>query len=123
MLNQSGVIVTNVGNVNQILEDDKVFFSMSCMVAATGVTADASGKKIVKAGTPISGSLQARETAFTVGGETPVGLLLNDVDATGGTANGTVLVFGFVNLNRMDTATAALAKAADSKLPLITMVK
>lgn len=36
-----------------------------------------------------------------------VGILLHDVDCTNGDTNGTLLVFGFVDLNKLDTATAA----------------
>lgn len=138
MLNQTGVKKVEYGNVPQILEDTKVFFSMSCMVAATGVTADASGKKIIHAGMPLAGDLKNRKTAFTVvtgtsvaaeegagsSAASPVGVLFNDVDVTDGSANATVLVFGFINAGKIvDTATAAALTAAEANLPLITVVK
>lgn len=84
--------------------------SFSCLVSDTGVSAGTDGKKVVKAGTPVKGDLTARQTAFEVAGEsdTPIGVLLHDVDVTDGKNNGTCLVFGFVNLERLDETTATL---------------
>lgn len=45
-----------------------------------------------------------------------VGVLLHDVDVTAGDDNGTLLIFGFVNINRLDEATAAAIQAAASDL-------
>ena len=100
-------------NVNQILFNTDPQVSVGVLVANTGITADAEGKKIVKAGTPLTGSLEARGTAFakastTEGVSNAVGILLHDVDVTAGAENGTLLIFGFVDLNKVDTTTAAL---------------
>ncbi len=46
----------------------------------------------------------------------PVGVLLHDVDVTDGDDNGTLLIFGFVNINRLDTATANALLAVQSAL-------
>ena len=46
----------------------------------------------------------------------PVGVLLHDVDVTAGDDNGTLLIFGFVNVNRLDTATANALLAVQSAL-------
>lgn len=72
------------------------------------------GRKIIKAGTPLAGNLEARGTAFTaVGDGAPaVGVLLHDVDVTDADANGSLLIWGFVNLDRIDTTTAALLTSA-----------
>lgn len=116
MLNQSGVTTKTFGSSKSILEDDKVFFSMSCRIKNEGITADENGKKIVYAGSPLSGDLKARDTAFVVAGkdDTPVGVVLHDVDVTGGTANGTVLVFGFVNMSKIDSAALSLLQVANT---------
>ena len=66
------------------------------------------GRKIVKAGTPLSGNLDARTTPFTLGTTKPVGVLLHDVDVTDNNANGTLLVFGWVNTNRLHLTAKAL---------------
>ena len=73
-------------------------------------TANSLGKKIVKAGTPLTGDLTNRLTPFTAAkagsaSEASDGVLLHDVDVTTGDANGTLLIFGFVNLDRIDETT------------------
>lgn len=100
-------------NVNQILFNTDPQVSVGILVSNTGITAGDDGKKIVKAGTPLTGSLEARGTAFakastTEGVSNAVGVLLHDVDVTAGAENGTLLIFGFVDLNKVDTTTAAL---------------
>lgn len=178
----------------QILFMTQPYAAVGVLVANTGVSAGADGRKILKAGTPINGDLTNRQSAFVkspeavsesatasvptgqtgitaasvtaatfgtavnkVGGTyefeavvgdsttwklgettvtlsdygiTPTGtaadgdkitvvyvaassqyadaILLHEVDVTDGNANGTALIFGFVDLNKLDTATAAL---------------
>lgn len=100
-------------NVNQILFNTDPQVSVGVLVSNSGISAGDDGKKIVKAGTPLTGSLEARGTAFTKASTTSgvsnaVGILLHDVDVTAGAENGTLLIFGFVDLNKVDTTTAAL---------------
>lgn len=127
MLNQTGVTKESYGNIKTILVDELNSTALSCMVSNAGVTADDEGKKIVKAGTPIFGSLEARETAFTVSGgqgDAPVGLILHDVDVTDGTKNSQVLIFGFVDLTKLDTDVQALITAnVKAALKMIQFVK
>lgn len=109
MLNQSGIKKETAGAPTQILFNVQNQMSVSIQVAkAAGVVEG--GKTIVKAGTPLNGDLTARGTAFVAAADTTapaVGILLHDVDVTNGPANGTLLIWGFVNLNRVDSATAA----------------
>lgn len=104
-------------NVNQILFNTDPQVSVGVLVSNSGISAGTDGRKIVKAGTPLTGSLEARGTAFTKASTTEgvsnaVGILLHDVDVTAGAENGTLLIFGFVDLNKVDTTTAALITAA-----------
>ena len=92
----------------QILFNTEPQVSVGIVVSDSGVIANSEGKKIVKAGTPLTGNLEARNTAFTAGTSNAVGVLLHDVDVTNGAENGTLLIFGFVNLDRLDSTTAAL---------------
>lgn len=92
----------------QILFNTEPQVSVGIVVSDSGVIANSEGKKIVKAGTPLTGNLEARSTAFTAGTSNAVGVLLHDVDVTNGAENGTLLIFGFVNLDRLDSATAAM---------------
>ena len=113
MLNQSGIKKTTYGEPVQILFNVQNQMSVGIRVDdAYSVTRD--GRKIVPAGTPLSGDLTARTTAFVkaVDNTAPAtGVLLHDVDVTEGDANGTLLIWGFVDLNKVDSATAALITA------------
>ena len=199
------------GNITQILFCTDPQVSVGIQVANTGVDPNSEGKKIIKAGTPLYGSLLARRTGFTIegssteesaeasvpGGQTgitaatvtaatfgakvgevggsyelvasvvdttttwklgnktvtladygivatgtaangdkitvvyvpattdaPMGVTLHDVDVTAGNANGSLLIFGFVDMNKLDSAVATLitstVKAAlDGKVAFI----
>ena len=76
------------------------------------------GRKIVKAGTPLTGDLTDRSTPFTAATDSAaVGVLLHDVDVTDAAANCTLLIWGFVNLDRIDDTTKAkLTTAIQNKL-------
>ena len=114
MLNRSGIIKETAVAPSQILFNVQNQMSVGVIVDETVGTAGIDGKKIVKAGTPLNGDLTARGTAFVAAKDTSnpaVGVLLHDVDVTDGDANGTLLIWGFVNLNRMDSTTAGLITA------------
>ena len=114
MLNRSGIIKETAVAPSQILFNVQNQMSVGVIVDETVGTAGKDGKKIVKAGTPLNGDLTARGTAFVAPKDTSnpaVGVLLHDVDVTDGNANGTLLIWGFVNLNRMDSTTAGLITA------------
>ena len=114
MLNQTGITkVTGTAPV-QILFNVQNQMSVGVKIVrnfAGAVTEN--GRKIVKAGYPLAGDLTARGTKFTaVGQNAPaVGILLHDVDVTDGDANCSLLIWGFVNLDRIDSTTAALITA------------
>ena len=129
MLNQTGVRKETYGNTNQILFAVEHHVSMGVVVSkALGVAVGT--KKVVKAGTPLTGNLDARTTAFTAAtagssseASNAVGVLLHDVDVTTGDANGTLLLFGFVNTNRIDAKTKAkLTDIVKSAMPMIKFV-
>lgn len=101
----------------QILFATQPSMSVGVVVGNAGVSADSEGKKILKAGTPLKGSLEARGTAWTLsadssGSNPAVGVLLHDVDVTAGSENGTALIFGFVDLNKVDSSVTALITTA-----------
>lgn len=107
MLNQSGVTTVIGAAPTQILLDTEHQLSVGCIVAQA-VGATVGSKKIAKAGTPIVidyGNLQTAATAGTVAATagTANAVLLHDVDVTAGNANGTALIFGFVNVKRMES--------------------
>ena len=129
MLNQTGVRKETYGNTNQILFAVEHQVSMGVVVSKALGVAEGT-KKVVKAGTPLTGNLDARTTAFTAataGSSTEasnaVGVLLHDVDVTTGNANGTLLLFGFVNTNRVDATTKAkLTDIVKAAMPMIKFV-
>lgn len=129
MLNQTGVRKETYGNTNQILFAVEHQVSMGVVVSKELGVAEGT-KKVVKAGTPLTGDLDARTKAFTaaIGGSSTeasdaVGVLLHDVDVTTGNANGTLLLFGFVNTNRIDAATKAkLTDTVKKAMPMIKFV-
>ena len=116
-LNQTGITTVTAVSPKTIIANPEMAIAFPCILANTGIDADADGKKIIKAGTPITGSLEARGTAFVVASTTEgvsnaIGLALHDVDVTAGNANGTVLVQGVVKIDEIDTTTAALITSA-----------
>lgn len=129
MLNQTGVRKETYGNTNQILFAVEHQVSMGVVVSKELGVAEGT-KKVVKAGTPLAGNLDARTTAFTAAtagssseASNAVGVLLHDVDVTTRDANGTLLLFGFVNTNRIDAKTKAkLTETVKAAMPMIKFV-
>lgn len=121
MLNRSGISKATYAAEKQILANVELQSSVGCIVPQSlGVTVGS--KKIAKAGTPIKIDLMnLQSTAVKADGTTPLNaVLLHDVDVTAGNANGTALIFGFVNVNRVDAdvataITTAVAAAGASK--------
>ena len=136
MLNRSGVAKTTYTAPKQILANVEMQVSVGCIVPqALGVAVGS--QKIAKAGTPININLQNLNVAVKkpaaaatepAAAKVPMNaVLLHDVDVTAGAANGTALIFGFVNLNRVDTDVAtAIATATGSTIGndgMVTFVK
>ena len=132
MLNQSGITKTSAVTKKNILIAPELAFSLSCKVANTGLTSGSDGKKVVLAGTPLAGDFTARDTAFTVAKDTGEStktsdatcILLHDVDVTDGTKNAQALIFGFVDVSKLESSVTALwTDAAKKNLSKITLVK
>lgn len=127
MLNRSGVAKATYAATKQILMNVENQVSVGCIVPQSlGVTVGT--KKIAKAGTPIKVDLMNLQSAVQAanGSVALNAVLLHDVDVTVGNANGTALIFGFVNVNRVDSDVAAAittASAASGRSQLITFVK
>ena len=120
MLNKSGIIKAEYATPKQILADPSLQFSVGCLVPANiGNT---------KAGTPIRVDLSNINVTCEKVDNTATfanAVLLHDVDVSNGQTNGTALIFGFVDLNKIDTTTQTLLKAAlstDGATKLITLV-
>lgn len=114
MFNRPGIKKETLAAPQQILFNVQNQMSVPILVDKTMASVTVDGRKVVKAGTPLSGDLTARGTAFKAAVDTSapaVGVLLHDVDITDNNANGTLLIWGFVNLDRLDSATAGLITA------------
>lgn len=120
MLNKSGIFKADYATPKQILADPSLQFSVGCLVPADiGNT---------KAGTPIHVDLSDINVACKKVDNTATfanAVLLHDVDVSNGQTNGTALIFGFVDLNKVDATTQTLLKTAlstDGATKLITLV-
>lgn len=132
MFNNTSITKVTGAAPVQILFNVQNQMSVS-IVVDDGYSVTRDGKKIVPAGTPLSGDLTARATAFVKAkdatsagndGKAATGVLLHDVDVTNGDNNGTLLIWGFVDLNKLDSTTAALITATrKSEMKNITFLK
>lgn len=109
MFNHTGITKVVGAAPVQILFNVEHQMSVSVKLAqgfAGAVTEN--GRKIVKAGTPLTGDLTNRSNPFAAAGASDaVGVLLHDVDVTDSIGNGSLLIHGFVNLDRIDATTKA----------------
>lgn len=115
---------TVYGADKNILIAPELALTYGCIVSNTGITTDANGKKIVKAGTPLAGNITARDTAFTATKAGAIGILLHDVDVTIENANATIVMTGSVDLLKLDsTVVTMLDDATKALMPNIIFVK
>lgn len=109
MFNKDGVKNTKYGAPVQILANVEHQYSVGCRVPQSLGTTIAGVGKIAKAGTPIHIDLGNLQTPAT--NSEPNAVLLHNVDVTDGTKNGTALIWGFVNVNRLESDVQALVTA------------
>jgi len=101
-------IVKEFAHANTILKYAD-FKGAPCLVPSTGVSADANGFKIVKAGTP-----------FPANDETCKGYLLHDVDVTNGDAPGTYIYEGAIETAKLTANSITVDSAAKAATPRVT---
>lgn len=98
-----------------IVSDSKFTLTNSSgVITFTQKVADTTGSAPIVTKTATTGAI-GNVTAGTSpvdGTSNAVGVALHDVDVTAGNNNATLLIFGFVNLDRLDDATAALITGA-----------
>lgn len=124
MLNKSSIIKAKYATPKQILADPNLQFSVGCLVPTTiGETST-----VVPAGTPIYLDLNNINVVCKKVDNKEIfanAVLLHDVDLSNGQTNGTALIFGFVDLSKVDTTTQTKLKTALSNASatnLITLV-
>lgn len=126
MFNKSGITRTAGAAPVQILANADLQYSVGVVVKKTdSLSSDSTGKIILQAGTPLFGDLNDRTAPFVVAnGANATGILLHDVDITSGKANATLLLFGFVNLSRINPQVVELiTEDVIKSLPMIKFFK
>ena len=110
MFNRTGITKVTGAAPKQILFNvlHQVSVSIKLPKDFAGAVTE-NGRKIVLAGTPLTGNLADRSAPFeAAGANNAVGVLLHDVDVTDSDGNATLLIWGFVNLDRVDDTPKAL---------------
>lgn len=128
MLNRTGIRRNNIYSTDQILFHTDGAHAVGVLVDPTIGSIVEHGKTLIKAGTPIYGDILDRDASvFSAAGTELQGVLLHDIDVTDMTepVNATLLIAGFVNLNRLDDETRALITATvketlDGKVQFLT---
>lgn len=124
MLNQTGITEKSGTTRKTILVDEFNSTAFSIVIGDEGISAGSDGKKIIKAGTPIAGDLKVRNTAWKKETTTPKGILLHDVDVTAGEANAQVVVFGFIDVSKVeDDVQSMLNSTVEAALKMVQFVK
>lgn len=122
MLNKRGILKADYATPKQILADPNLQFSIGCLVPTSiGVSATTA-----KAGTPICVDLNDINIACKKVDNENVfanAVLLHDVDLSNGQANGTALIFGFVDLNKVDATTKKSLETALSSASATNLIK
>ena len=113
------VVYTNTNHDIRIAPELSATFP--CIVTNTGVSANAEGRKILKAGTPIGAGaavssandvLLNRKQVLIQDTANAQGVILHDTDVTSGAANATIMVAGYVDYLKLTTETQGLVDTA-----------
>lgn len=127
MFNNSGISKVTGAAPTQILADVNLQSSVGCIIAQEVGTV-VGAKKVAKAGTPIVldyANLQTPATAGTTAASTGTAnaVLLHDVDVTAGNANGTALIIGVVNINRLESDVQSEVRAGINVAGGVSFIK
>ena len=101
---------TSIGGEKDILLAPHLAFTIPAKVGNTGVSNDPTGKKILKAGSPVGATtsvIAKRDTVLSLTLQTAAaqaqGVLRHDVDVTSGTVNAEVVIIGVVDSSKCPT--------------------
>jgi hypothetical protein len=109
-----------------LIANDSYMVTLPAIIKATGVSAGTDGRKVVKAGTPVYGDIEKRDTGFTIAGAQgakPVAVVMHDTDVTAGDENGTIVIAGCVDLLKLDSAVKTAVASVKADLPRIIFVE
>lgn len=98
-----------------MIGQDSYYIALGCKVSG-------SANGVIKAGQPLVGDLTDRDTAFTAGTTSAVGMNLHDVQLDAeGNGNATLVMAGCVDLLKLETEVADALKTA--KIANLILVK
>lgn len=91
---------------------------------ALPIVVSGSANTTIKAGEPLTGNIEKRDTAFTASTSSAVGINLHDVQLDGnGKGNATLVIAGCVDLLKLDDSVKANVQTAKSDLAKIIFVE
>ena len=91
---------------------------------ALPIVLSGSANGTIKAGEPLTGDIEKRDTAFTASTSSTVGINLHDVKLdSNGKGNGTLVIAGCVDLLKLDETVKSHVASAKSDLPRIIFVE
>ena len=91
---------------------------------ALPIVLSGSANGVIKAGEPLTGNIEKRDTAFTASTSSTVGINLHDVQLdANGKGNGTLVIAGCVDLLKLDDTVKSHVASAKSDLPRIIFVE
>ena len=108
-----------------LIANESYLVTMPAQIGNAEIAPDENGRKIIKQGTALKGDLLKRDTALTKGTNADaVAILLHNVDVTDGNANGTIVIAGAIDVNKLGTEeAAAIDSTMVERLPSIIFVK
>lgn len=110
----------------KMLASDTYAFSAgaeTAQIIATQKTASSTETAVVVSKTSSTGAFSAVEKIVSYSEAAGNALLLHDVDVTGGAANGTALIFGFVNWNLINSAIQASVNTGINAYGAVSVIK
>lgn len=110
-----------VTKVEEYKTPKNILIGQESYYIALPVRVSGDANAVIKAGQPLVGDLEARDTAFTAGTSSAVGANLHDVKLdSDGYGNATIVIAGCIDLLKLDASVATALKSANiAKLILV----
>ena len=110
-----------------LIANNSYMVTLPAVIDTANASEDDDGVLRIKAGTPLYGNIRKRDTAFKTRAveQTPTCILLHDiiVENGQGTANGTIVLAGVVDLLKLDADVVEAIDDVESDLPRIIFVE
>lgn len=109
--------VTYVNRKTIMIGQDSYYIALPIVVSGTS-------NAVIKAGEPLTGDIEKRDTAFTASTSGAVGISLHDVELdANGKGNGTLVIAGCVDLLKLDSSVKSNIATAKEDLNRIIFVE